>query len=354
MTTWDAGGNRDPQIWNMAIDYIVNWTLKNNDIGEQPKNTLYSEKYNDEWSSDAVYNDLIKNSVQIEMPFDHHLDFSGKDDDDDKKKGGGSGDKNEDGEDGDNDGDGGGSGDKDGKMRVTVVNDGTDGPVKVTEEDLQKIRNEIKSAVINAAQSVGAGKVPAGVRRMIEELTEPKMDWRELLQTHIKSSIVDDFTYQRVNRRSWNMDFILPGMNVMDTIDVCIAVDVSGSIGDDQIRDFLSEIKGIMETFMDFKIRIWSFDTDVYSYREFGPETMEELLSWEPKGGGGTDFMVNWDYMKKNDIEPERFVMFTDGYPYDSWGDPEYCEALFIIHGNPDGEAPFGMTAHYEDPDNRT
>ena len=214
-------GNRRPEIWNMAIDYIVNYTLKANDIGEMPKVGLYSDKYTDEWSSDAVYNDLIKNSVQVQIPFDHHMDFGG-DDDDGKNKGkcdAGEGDGNGDipgrGQGEDEGNSEGGSGGK--SMTVTVVGDGSDGPVKVTEEDLQKIRNEIKSSVINAAQSVGAGKVPAGVRRMIDELTEPKMDWRELLQMHIKSSIMDDFTYQKMNRRSWHMDYILPGMNVMDT-----------------------------------------------------------------------------------------------------------------------------------------
>jgi hypothetical protein len=241
-------------------------------------------------------------------------------------------------------------------------NAGEDGPVQVSEEDLQRIRQEVKSATIQAAQAAGAGKVPAGIKRMIKELTEPKMDWRELLQMHIKSSIKDDYTWMVPSKKSWACGAVLPGMNVEDTIDVAIAIDVSGSISDEQLRDFLSEVKGIMEEFTDFRLRIWSFDTQVYSYAEFRADNLDEFLNWDPAGGGGTDFYVNWTFMKDpasagfpdvEEIEPNRFVMFTDGMPCGSWGDPDYADTLFIIHDNPRVEAPFGLTAHYEDPEKR-
>ena len=40
--------------------------------------------------------------------------------------------------------------------------------------------------------------------------------------------------------------------------------------------------------------------------------------------------------------------MFTDGYAWDSWGEPEYCDTMFVIHGNKDIEAPFGITTYYD------
>ena len=61
--------------------------------------------------------------------------------------------------------------------------------------------------------------------------------------------------------------------------------------------------------------------------------------------------MVNWEYMKEHDIQPKKFIMFTDGYPFGSWGDEDYCDTVFVIHGHHDRNfvAPFGITAHYED-----
>jgi predicted metal-dependent peptidase len=133
-----------------------------------------------------------------------------------------------------------------------------------------------------------------------------------------------------------------------NTIDIAIAVDMSGSITNDQARDMFGEVKGIMEQFQDFKVKLWCFDTNVYNYAEFDNTNIDDIMTYEPKGGGGTDFMCNWKFMKENDICPERFVMFTDGYPWDSWGDPDYCDTVFIIHGPDTIEPPFGTWAHYK------
>ena len=72
-------------------------------------------------------------------------------------------------------------------------------------------------------------------------------------------------------------------------------------------------------------------------------------MNYEPQGGGGTDFMCNWEYMKQEDIQPNRFVMFTDGYPVGSWGDEFYCETVFVIHGPDHIKPPFGNYAYYEE-----
>jgi predicted metal-dependent peptidase len=65
-------------------------------------------------------------------------------------------------------------------------------------------------------------------------------------------------------------------------------------------------------------------------------------------GGGGTDFDVNFEFMKREGIQPRKFIMFTDGYPCGSWGDEDYCDTLFIVKGNTSAESPFGQTVIYE------
>jgi predicted metal-dependent peptidase len=72
-------------------------------------------------------------------------------------------------------------------------------------------------------------------------------------------------------------------------------------------------------------------------------------MSYELKGGGGTDFDANYTYMKEQDINPKKFIMFTDGYPFGSWGDENYCDTLFIIHGTTSIVPPFGAYAYYEE-----
>ena len=155
----------------------------------------------------------------------------------------------------------------------------------------------------------------------------------------------------RPNRKAWHTGAILPGMNFQDTIDICIGLDMSGSIGNSQAKDFLSEIKGIMDEFKDYNIKVWCFDTQVYNEQDFSADNGEDLSAYEIYGGGGTDFDVNWTYMKDNDIQPKKFIMFTDGYPWNSWGDETYCDTVFVIHSHNDKnlQAPFGITVHYNE-----
>tara|TARA_B000000565_G_scaffold253132_1_gene229289 strand:- start:3924 stop:4706 length:783 start_codon:yes stop_codon:yes gene_type:complete len=222
-------------------------------------------------------------------------------------------------------------------------------PEPLTEEEKQQIKDELKEAIISAADNAGAGNVPAGIERMIKEWTEPKMNWRDLIRCQIESSVKSDYTFMRPSRKSQQTNAIIPGMNNGELLEVDLAIDLSGSISYEQQKDFFSEIKGIMEQYLDFRIRVWCFDTQVYNMQEFTQDNLDDFMNYEAQGGGGTDFMCNWEYMKENDICPEQFVMFTDGYPCGEWGDPDYCDTVFIIHDNPNTEAPFGVTAHYED-----
>jgi predicted metal-dependent peptidase len=174
------------------------------------------------------------------------------------------------------------------------------------------------------------------------------MNWREILQQQIQSVIKDDYTWMRPNKKAWHLSADLPGSSLRDTIDIVVAIDMSGSIGDDQARDFLSEIKGIMQQYQDFKIKVFCFDTRVYNEADYDGYSIDDFDNYQPMGGGGTDFDVNWDYMKEHDIVPKKFIMFTDGYPCGSWGDENYCDTVFIIHGNDTIVPPFGDYAYYE------
>ena len=312
-------GERHPRIANIAADYCVNADLIDQKVGERINVVpmLYEAKYRG-MAYEEVYDDLMKNVKEVtldqlaEMLLDEHLDADGEGD----------------GKDG-----------KDGK--------GGNKP-SLTDEERQAIRDEIREAVLQAAQQSGAGNLPAGVKRLIRDLTESVIDWRELLQQQIESTIKSDFSWMKPSRKGWNMDAIMPGMRPGSQIDVCIAIDTSGSIGEDDIKAFMAEIRGIMESYDEYKITVWSFDTQVYNVQTFSSENLEDIASYQPEGGGGTDFEANWEFMKENDIEPKKFIMFTDGMPFGSWGDENYCDTCWIIKGNPNCEPPWGTWAHYE------
>jgi predicted metal-dependent peptidase len=315
-------GSRDPQLANIAQDYAVNQILVDERVGEKitEVNICYDNKYRG-MASEEIYDELMSKAKKI--PMDQLLKQLGDMLDDHIKEGDGQGE----GEDGD----------KDGKGRPNI-----------SKEDLQAIRDDIKQAMIQSAAAAGAGKTPASIQRMIKDLTEPKMDWRQLIRQEIQSIVRNDYSFQRPNRKSWHSGAILPGMKNDTTIDVCISIDMSGSIGQEDATTFLSEVKGIMDQYEDFKINIWCFDTSIYNHQEFTQDNSIDLLTYEPMGGGGTDFMANWEFMKDKGIEPKKFIMFTDGYPCGSWGDPDYTDTLFIVKGNTSAESPFGQCVIYE------
>jgi len=205
----------------------------------------------------------------------------------------------------------------------------------------------MKEAMISSAQAAGVGNVPKGVQRIIKELTEPKMNWREILNQQIQSTIKSNYSFMRPSRKGWHTSAVLPGMDFDDTIDIAIALDMSGSIGSKEARDFLSEVKGICDQYDDYKIKVWCFDTEVYNDQDFTPDSGETIEEYELAGGGGTDFNANWEYMKEQGITPKKLLVFTDGYSW-NWGDENYCETVWVIHSDTSIEAPHGITCYYD------
>jgi predicted metal-dependent peptidase len=295
--------NRNIQIWNFATDYAVNAILKKNKVGTQIKHTLYEKKY-DGPSSEEIYEDLSKNIQTLDlnelakMLLDSHLD---------------------------------GNFDADGKPR--------------SQQEIDRISNEIKKAIIDAAQtSKDAGNVPMGLERLINKIVNPQLPWQELLRQSIQSKKKSDFSFMRPNKRNSLGNIIFPSIINENEINICIAMDMSGSIGQEVADKFMSEINGIINEFNSWKIKVWCFDTEVYEIKDFSSDEDDDILSYKPKGGGGTDFNCNWNFMKKEDIVPELFIMFTDMYPYNGWGDENYCDTLFVGYNSNNVTAPFGET----------
>ena len=316
--------DRHPKISNIAADYCVNADLIDQKVGERISIVplLYDPKYKG-MSYEEVYDHLMKNVKQVtldelmEQLLDEHLDGAG-------------------------DGDDGEDGDKEGKGK---------GRPRLTDEEKQAIRDEIREAVLQAANAAGAGNLPAGVKRLIKDLTESVIDWRTLLEQQIQSTIKSDFSWMKTSRRGWHMDAIMPGMLPGTQIDVFIGMDTSGSISERDIKDFLSEIKGIMESYDEYKIHVVTWDTEVYNHQIFTSDNLEDIESYVPAGGGGTDPMCVWQFLKDNDIEPKKLIMFTD-YCFFGWNPEEvepYCDTVWVIKGNPSAEPEFGVWAHYEE-----
>jgi predicted metal-dependent peptidase len=320
-------GTRDPQLWNVADDYAVNADLKRHKVGEFITTVpcLYETKY-DGMSAEAIYDDLYDKADKISLDdlldkmLDDHID-------------------------GDEDGDGDGEGEE---------GEGRGKRPKMSKEEREQVRQEMKQAILAAAQSAEGGSIPKGVERLIKHATNPVMPWRELIQSNLTSAIRNDYSWTRPNRKGWHMDAVMPGMTPGEEIDVTIAIDMSGSISTKQGQAFLAEVAGMMDAFDGYKLHVFCFDTEVYNPQDFTSENMDTVDEYELQGGGGTDFDSIFEYLKSEAIEPKRLIVFTDGYPCGSWGDSNYCDTTWVIHGDPDPNPPFGTFAIYNDHKSRS
>ena len=317
-------GSRVPQIWNMAGDFVINNMLIRESVGTRITAVpiLEDRKYEGK-TADEVYDDLIKNATVIKMTLDDHLDMEGEGD----------------GSEGETDANGNPIPDK-GKPKFK----------KLSEEEQKALRDEWREAVIQATKNAGAGNVPMDIERLVRDITAPVMDLKDLLRIQFSGSVKSDYTWMRPNRKGWHTGAVLPGQLPGEELDIVVALDASGSIDERMLSDFLGMVQGSLDQFTSYKVRVVTFDTDVYNEDTFTGDDGRSMAEYSIKGGGGTDFACVWQWMKDNEVQPHQLVFFTDGYPFGSWGDPDYCDTLFVVHGSKDITAPFGITANYVPP----
>lgn len=315
-------GKRQADIWNSAGDYVINKMLVDAQVGKFPSiGGLYDEKY-DNMTTDQVYQKIVDDAELSDKPnFDQHLGLGEMPD---------------------------GSQDPD-------MDDLGDTPEDRQEAHDAMMDQTMQEALKKAMQGDGAGHVPAGIIRMIQDLTEPRVDWRQFISACATSQKKVDYSFKRPNRRMMQMGFILPSQSIEDHFEFDIAMDTSGSICPKMLEDFMGEIYGIAQQFKSFRISVMQYDTEPYGYQVFTEDTIEDILSYEIRGGGGTDFMAPFRYYKEHDIPVRTFINLTDGYPCGEWGDADYVEdeLIFIIHDeyaiNNKVKSPIGMTVYFDD-----
>lgn len=348
--------DRDPHLWNLAGDYMINLDVKQAEIGQFPDESIikvcYDEKF-DKMSTEEIYEKLAKNPEQHQnqQTLDLHIEIQvGEGDGGDQKKGKKGGKKG-----GDQSGDGeSGQGNS---QTITVTMD----PEEYEEfsKKWQKSMQQAEAAHREAEmRGQAAGSIPRGVQRMLDELRRPKIDWTRVLRNFSRNILKRAYSFKRPSKTNLNSRVVIPGFrSPVKRLEIHTAFDASGSVDREQFTIMVSELMGIMESHQDYKITAWCFDGDVIEesvteITKTGSSTLRDLEKFmkRTKGGGGTSFINNWYWMKRNKIKPKGLIVFTDGYPFGPWGDPLYCPTMFLLVGNDERiQAPFGITAHYED-----
>ncbi|MBR3965666.1 MAG: hypothetical protein IKJ91_01175 [Clostridia bacterium] len=191
------------------------------------------------------------------------------------------------------------------------------------------------------------GTVPAGVERIINELKNPILDWRTILNDFIQEEICD-YSFAPPDRRMDDSPFFLPDFNEKDyeAKNLLFMIDTSGSMSNKDITDCYSEIYGAIQQF-NGKLtgKLGFFDAVVVEPIPFEDE--DEFKIIRPKGGGGTSFEIIFEYVREHMMDdlPVSIIILTDGYaPYPDKEAAMNIPVLWIIN-NEEKEPPWGKVA---------
>ena len=291
-------GERDTYKWNQAADYVINKLLTDEGIGKMPEQGLLDDNIYKQGggTSDGIFN-LLPDTPQ------------------DGQGNGGQG------------------------QPLDSCEDGQGSPAEVSQQQA-----EWKVKVAQAAQSAKMmGKMSAGLERLVEEILKPKVDWRDVLQRFVVKCRSDQRSWARPNRRFLSQGLYLPSVSGESLGEIAFAVDCSGSIGQNEINQFASEITTVWQDQRPTKVHVIYFDSEVSHYDEFDQDN-EPVV--KPHGGGGTAFSPVFKYMADKGIEPVACIFLTD-LCCDDFGDaPDYPVLWVSTH---DDKAPFGEVVMMED-----
>lgn len=214
---------------------------------------------------------------------------------------------------------------------------------EMSQEEKEALANEIDQALRQGA--ILAGKMGANVPRDIADALTPKVDWREALRDFVTSHCADrdESTWKRPARRWIAQDVYMPSSISESLGRIVVAIDMSGSIGANEIGQFLGEVKSVCETVHPEAIDLLYWDTDICQHETYERDALSGLLqSTKPRGGGGTNPQCIPNYIKAKSIKAECAVILTDGY-VSRWGDGWSCPVLWGI--TTDGiTAPIGKS----------
>ena len=333
LTTWKKLHDENHRLANAACDYVINLKLKDLDPSEK---TIAMPRFKDGEMKGKVMGlvDEKYRGMHAKQVFDLLKQ---------EQQQGGSGGSGEPSEGGNPESDGEGFDEHD-----------WDGAKEMTEEDKKVLEREIDQAIrqgVMAHQKI-AGTGAGGLDRDLLDLLEPKVNWREMLREFVKSTChaKDTSSWRRVNRRFLSTGMYMPSLIGEKVGHLVIAVDTSGSVGQEELSGFLTEVRGIAEEVKPSQVDLIYWDSEVAGHEEYSEGMVGDIInSTKPKGGGGTSPSCVSEYLKEKAIEPECIIVLTDGYVGNDWGRDWTAPVLWAIVGGNDVIAPNGKTVHVKE-----
>ncbi len=312
---------RDKRRWDVACDFAINPLLVDDGL-KPPPGALLTDRYRG-MTAEEIYPYIKENNN--EKTLDQHI-YDDEDRESSGEKGGGRG------------ASGGGQSDQDrdgqsGEQPQAAPDDQSGGvsrppPLSAAEREALGIQWQQRLASA-AQQAMRAGKLSGSIARLVDHLLQPQLPWRMLLARYMTSTARTDYSFARPSRREGPA--ILPSLRTAH-IDLVIVLDTSGSVMDDEMREFLSEIDAIKGQ-LNARITLHACDAQL---AEDGPwiyEPWEEVaLPSKLQGGGGTRFTPAFEWVERLERRPDLLLYFTDAEGEFPKQEPPY-PVIWLVKG---------------------
>lgn len=263
--------SRNPHIWNIAADIVVNDLIIRNTKFKLPNGAIIEPEYADK-SVEHIYEVLLKNNKYKQY-----------------------------------------------QLLISDVGEQAEGMegMVLNEEEQQEIESYWRDKIqvlqngdLNEEGSSGQGNIPAGMSQEIEVFLEPEVDWRHALWRHVGKTPAD---FDDLDRRFLYRGLYLEGL-LTEALEVSVCIDTSGSISRRLLDQFLGELKGILSSYPHVKCDLFFADCSVD-----GPYEIHSIEEMPPVSGfGGTSFVPFFNYLEKNNDNlmgsHKVSIYFTDGY----------------------------------------
>jgi len=209
--------------------------------------------------------------------------------------------------------------------------------------DIWKFR--VAEAVAYARQR---GTVSGGIQGLVNAVVEPKADWRLQLSKYIVSRLPSNMTWNRPHKKSHSLGVYLPSF-VREHLDVVVHIDSSGSIRDEELVEFLTEVCGILRSYSSVEATLLVCDCALQEVVDLTESSADSLLPFKVKGRGGTSHQPVVDWVNENRPQSRLLISMTDGcsdIPTAYATLPENCDSLFVV---PSGATDKGIRAMLEE-----
>lgn len=277
-------GDRKPDVWNVAGDYVINNYLIANKF-VLPEDGCVDPMF-DGWSTDQVYDHLLANPKK--MPEDTPSDIEYSD---------------------------------------------------LTEEEKEQLTNTVMKAVQAAQLNDCETSIPSEIARSIQDLINPKLNWTELLYRFVDSKTKENYSWSKPNRR-YLPTWYLPSMYSDKIENITVAIDTSGSVTDVLMKEMLSEIEYINQTLKPNTMTIMDCDSKIHNIHKI--TEYDSVLDFKFNGGGNTSFKPVFKYCKDNPTN--LLIYFTDLYANQITEEPGY-PVLWICYSTHEA-SPIGETIY--------